>query len=1018
MKFLLSALLALPVFAFAENLVHDGSFELGGVDWTKLRYTTPRQEADCRYIAPVLDRSTKVDGAQSIRYDNPKGEPCILRTTDVAVTPGKPYTLSFYAKSSKPVKLRYLPISVIRKIVDGRPARDGAWFNPSRYVALSSEWTRHTFTFTPPEGHDSILLDFLWGEGNDATVWFDAIQIEPGEKATPYQPMREMEFTLDSSRHYRFDGDKPLTYSLKGVNYGKTAKTVEFTLADRNDYTGKTLGSRKVSLTVPAGGTAEKSFTVPDRPYGVYSVSGEYRDGNSTVPLMPYFYGIAGGFEPRAFDPDRDYVTGVEECFGFGFPNINGGKAFLTLFETDEAEFNRFFRNHGYSFLRIGNGTYRIFEWKTVEPEKGKFDFRLADRLVNQRIRQGYTLMGVLGNVLTTLYLPEWLLKRAEISKTMRIHRAKAVMPDLNDWREYVRAVVSHFKGRIRYWEILNEANLTNTPEQFVQLAKIAFEECRKIDPSIRVVSPNVTGDLGGDMGKFLEEFGRLGGYNYTDIVSFHPYASREERSPYPAPKAIRDIRKIVDKYRKGLPLWNTELYYLREVNSGEDGMTNSKVAARDFVRRSLLDLGENVRQDMLLHAQTAFRPDRNPKYGYDPFRTVRRLIPSDIYVAVNGFARLMDGAVSAGKLATPRGVSMYLYTLRDGTAAAGLWNSTPNRKFTVDFAEPETLEVFDVFGNPVAVSPKMPLGRDPYYIRGKKGMEVLRRALSASKILPEVGFELTRARWFAKNGKPALALEFRSTLEEQNLRIRPLSLPEGVKSAKTGAMKLRVPAERTAVLLIPVEAASRILPGGKLRLMIYDGKASQTLEVPVEEQRFIRSGECAALERVTAGKAAADDPFRVEFRVSATKEAFCLDIQIRDSVRGRFCVPDFWEGDCLEFYFDRSPLADIERREYRKDTFRLFLSAGAEGKPARLDVLGDVNPSNIRWTVTDTPSGWNAHLELPWSELRLPPGAPVSFDISADDNTGAARRLQKTWSGTLFNHRYRHNFGFWIPEK
>ena len=98
-------------------------------------------------------------------------------------------------------------------------------------------------------------------------------------------------------------------------------------------------------------------------------------------------------------------------------------------------------------------------------------------------------------------------------------------------------------------------------------------------------------------------------------------------------------------------------------------------------------------------------------------------------------------------------------------------------------------------------------------------------------------------AYWFAKNGKPALALEFRSTLEEQNLRIRPLSLPEGVKSAKTGAMKLRVPAERTAVLLIPVEAASQGLPGGKLRLMIYDGKASQTLEVPVEEQRFIRSG-------------------------------------------------------------------------------------------------------------------------------------------------------------------------------
>ena len=259
---------------------------------------------------------------------------------------------------------------------------------------------------------------------------------------------------------------------------------------------------------------------------------------------------------------------------------------------------------------------------------------------------------------------------------------------------------------------------------------------------------------------------------------------------------------------------------------------------------------------------------------------------------------------------------------------------------------------------------------------------------------------------------------EFRSALEEQNLRIRPLSLPEGVKSAKTGAMKLRVPAERTAVLLIPVEAASRILPGGKLRLMIYDGKETRTVEVPVEEQRFIRSGESASLERVTAGKAAADDPFHAEFRASATGDAFRLDVRIRDSVRGGSCVPDFWEGDCLEFYFDRSPLADIERREYRKDTFRLFLSAGADGKPARLDVLGDVNPSNIRWSASDTPSGWTAHLELPWSELRLPVNSPVSFDVSADDNNGVARRLQKTWSGTVYNHRYRHNFGFWIPEK
>lgn len=106
-----------------------------------------------------------------------------------------------------------------------------------------------------------------------------------------------------------------------------------------------------------------------------------------------------------------------------------------------------------------------------------------------------------------------------------------------------------------------------------------------------------------------------------------------------------------------------------------------------------------------------------------------------------------------------------------------------------------------------------------------------------------------------------------------------------------------------------------------------------------------------------------------------------------------------------------------MERKEYRKDTFRLYMTAGAEGKPARLDKSGDVDLSSIRWKLTDTENGYAAVLEIPWRELRQAPGSPVSFDIAVNDNDGKRRRLQKTWSGTRFNHQFRHNFGFWIPE-
>lgn len=1007
-------LFMIPALLFAENLLPDASFELGGADYAKLRYTLPMQEKPAEYLPPVPDTAAKIHGRQSLRFDNPLGEPVVVRSPDFKLIPGRPYTLSFYAKSSKPTPLRYLPLSIIPMEKGGRAARD--WFNPSRSITLTTDWKRYTYTFTPPKGHESFLLDFLWGDGNDATVWLDALQVEPGTEATPFAVKDELEFAITAPRHLHIEGEKPLTYTLTGINCGKTGRTVSITFRDRNDYTGKELAVRRTELTIPAGETASETFTVPPRPYGVYSTGASYTVDGKTKQILPYLYAFSGKYTPKPFDPDRDFVIGVEEGFGFAYPDINGGKAFFQLSEAGEAEYHRINLNQGYRLLRLGNGIYRIFEWATVEPEKGKFDFRLADRLVNQRLKQGNVLMGVLGNVLMERFLPEWARKRSTVCPEFKIHDKPSIMPNLDDWRSYVRAVVSHFKGRVKYWEVLNEANLTTSPENYVKLAKIAFEECRRIDPSIRVIAPNVTGDLGGEMGKFLDDFGKSGGYRYTDIVSFHPYSSREERSPSPAPDAIRDIRQIIAKYRRGLPLWNTELYYMIEQHNA-DGVTQGTVSAQNFARRALLDLGENVRQETLLPEGESYRGDRNPGYGYYRSRVQRRLIPSDIYVAVNAFARLMEGATPAGKLKTPRGTTAYLYTLRDKTPMAALWNYTSDRKFTVTFADPQTLELFDLFGNPLKASPAMQLTNDPIYIRGKNGLDALRKTLSAGRIAPERGFEITRARWFADQGKPAIALEFRSTLEAQNLKVRLLSAPSA-KAAAPGSVSLQIPAGETARLLIPVTAAASALPGGTVRLMVYDGKTTQTIEIPVEAQRFLRSGETGNITRTTFGKAAADDPFSASFQASATDKAFRLTIQVRDAKRGKYSPPNFWDGDCIEFYFDRAPLADLERREYRKDTFRLFLTAGAEGKPARLDSIGDVNPDNLRWKLTDTGDGYTAELEIPWSELHLAPNSPVSFDIAVNDNDGAARRVQKTWSGTAFNYKFRHNFGFWIPGK
>ena len=156
-------------------------------------------------------------------------------------------------------------------------------------------------------------------------------------------------------------------------------------------------------------------------------------------------------------------------------------------------------------FHPLSGSSGRVDEGIKRERERLGFLKKRADYLVDHARKQNCFILGVLGNNLLKRHLPEWALKRGKLSETFKIHGHPAVLPDFEDWRRYVATTVRHFKGRIFYWEILNEANLTTTPEDYVKLLKIAFEECRKIDPSIKVVAPNVTGDHGGEMGVFLE---------------------------------------------------------------------------------------------------------------------------------------------------------------------------------------------------------------------------------------------------------------------------------------------------------------------------------------------------------------------------------------------------------------------------------------------------------------------------------------------------------------------------------
>lgn len=202
-------------------------------------------------------------------------------------------------------------------------------------------------------------------------------------------------------------------------------------------------------------------------------------------------------------------------------------------------------------------GSLRLWDsyvtWYDLEPEKGKWNFKRLDHFVEMAEQNKVEVLLPLGMT------PKWASSRPTENSAYGLGYA-AEPANMEDWRNYVRTVAKRYKGRIHYYEIWNEPNLniffTGDMAKMVELTRIANEEFKKVDPGIRVVSPGV-GNIGKRM-QWLDDFFRLGGGAYIDIVAYHFYV------PSANPEAIlglaRDAHQVMKKYNlDDKPLWNTE---------------------------------------------------------------------------------------------------------------------------------------------------------------------------------------------------------------------------------------------------------------------------------------------------------------------------------------------------------------------------------------------------------------------------------------------------------------------------
>ena len=321
----------------------------------------------------------------------------------------------------------------------------------------------------------------------------------------------------------------------------------------------------------------------------------------------------------------------------------------------------------GFRFIRMD------FHWNSVEKQKGVYDFKAYDELVDSLKQRSIRPLFILdyGNEL----YDEGMAPRTDEGR-------KA-------FAAFAGAAAAHFKGQGILWEIWNEPNIffwrpQPNAENYVQLVKATSAALKKADPKCTVLAPALAGwDFG-----FMETICKLGVLEDIDVVSLHAYGASK---PEDAAAYYSRIREIVKRYApkgKQLPLVSGEWGY-----SAIGGMTVERQG--EFLVRAFLT---NLMNDVRLSIWYDWHDDGpDPKENEHHFGTVYLdFKEKPAYHAMQALARELKGYTFASRITLESDQDYLALFKRGGDLRLAAWTTgEPHKiKLPVDVRKFELVSV------------------------------------------------------------------------------------------------------------------------------------------------------------------------------------------------------------------------------------------------------------------------------------------------------------------------------------
>ena len=202
--------------------------------------------------------------------------------------------------------------------------------------------------------------------------------------------------------------------------------------------------------------------------------------------------------------------------------------------------------------------------WSSVEPAKGQYTIAAAaDAAVDYTLSIGLEPLFILdygnSNYGSDVTTDEW----------------------LQGYLGYVEYMVTHFKGRIKYYEVWNEWNIglggmdkkyRDMADVYAKLLIETYKVIKAIDPTITVIG----GVVAGGEEKWTENFLKCpGAIDAMDVFSYHEYPDNDFTEFV---EQYEVVRALMAKYgRPDIPMWVTETGYPTHI--GRNSFTEEEAA-------------------------------------------------------------------------------------------------------------------------------------------------------------------------------------------------------------------------------------------------------------------------------------------------------------------------------------------------------------------------------------------------------------------------------------------------------